>query len=90
MCQASGAHARKQNLQPAYLAHSPISRQTLPIDIPLILGGEDYEHLRLLGLPQPNDLPLQLQVLGAIVCEHHYQAFGRCILKSNKKTLKQE
>ena len=50
------------------------------IKLPLIGCSENDENLALIGLPQPDDLALQVEVLGAIVS-------GRSILQSNLKPL---
>ena len=70
-----------------HFPHPSIRWQALAIESSLISRSEDDEHLALLGLPQPHNLLLQVQVLGAIVSEHHNKGFGRIILKSDQKTL---
>ena len=37
----------------------------------LVLGGQDYKDLQVLLLLQPQDLVLEVEVLGAVVGEHH-------------------
>ena len=64
----------------SYLSHPPIGWQALPCKSSLICRSEDNIHLTLLALSQPYYLPLQSEVLGPIVSEHHYQCPGRGIL----------
>ena len=46
-----------------HFPHPSIRWQAFTIEPSLISRREDYEHLALLGLPQPHDLLLQVQVL---------------------------
>ena len=71
-----------------HFPHPSIRWQAGAIELSFISRSEDDEHLALLGLPQPHDILLQVQVLGAIVSEHHNKGLGRRILKSNQQTLR--
>ena len=45
--------------------------------------------LNLLGLPQPDDVPLQHQVLAPVVGENNHQGLGWSVLQSHQQALEQ-
>ena len=79
--------ASEENMLIAVLLEKDPLPLSFLMPLPLIGWSENDEHLALIGLPQPDDLALQVEVLGPIVSEHHNQGLGRSILQSNKKSL---
>ena len=61
-------------------AHSSVWRQIRTIEPSLVGWGQDYEHLDVLGPLNPDDLLLQVEVLGAIVGEDHDEGALRGVL----------
>ena len=72
--------ASEENMLIAVLLEKDPLPLSFLMPLPLIGWSENDEHLALIGLPQPDDLALQVEVLGAIVS-------GRSILQSNLKPL---
>ena len=72
--------ASEENMLIAVLLEKDPLPLSFLMQLPLIGWSENDEHLALIGLPQPDDLALQVEVLGAIVS-------GRSILQSNLKPL---
>ena len=65
------------------------SKSYRSIEPPLISRGEDDEDLNVLGFLHPDDLPLQVEVLGAVVSEDHDEGALRGVLEGHQQALGQ-
>ena len=71
------------------LTHSSISGQVRSVKPSLIGRGQNDKDLDALGFLHPDYLPLQVEVLGAVVSEDHDQGALRGVLESHQEALGQ-
>ena len=72
-----------------HLAHPPVGGEVGPVESALVGRGEHDEHLDLSRVLDPDDLLFEVQVLGAVVSEHHDEGLVRGVLESHQQTLGQ-
>ena len=70
-----------------HLAHPPVGGKVRPVESPLVGRGEHDKHLDLTRVLDPDDLLLKVEVLGAVVSEHHDEGLVRGVLEGHQQPL---
>ena len=72
-----------------HLAHPSVGGKVRPVESPLVGRGEHDKHLDLPRVLDPDDLLLKVEVLSAVVSEHHDEGLVRGVLESHQQSLGQ-